>query len=594
MHTLQLSYSDNGASIILYFQVISEVFLATSLLLGLAHLLNRPRSKIAHFFFISLVLILFVLDGIEFILVRLMGLSIPDVLKIVFTDSFENFLELLWAANISGLVWSISLGSVVSFCALGVYFYYWRLRGTRKRDRGFLPSSFFLALCCSLLITLSLSCLHVPERIKCSIALPLKGLFSNGRDTSSRFCLNMKKPLAEDSFESKMDEISPIDKRPDLFIFVIESLRQDYITLEIAPFLSQFARENIAPKVGVSSGNGTQLSWFSIFNSCFPLHFASSIFTMQKKGAYGLRALKKLGYPIHLLTSSRLEFYRMGERIFGDEYELCDSVFLSYLESSKEVYDSDQRIFDQLLKQVAQNSSGHCYVIFLESTHFDYSYPTSSAVFQPDLETVNHLAIAFSKKELPKLQNRYKNAIHYIDGLFEKMKNDFEAINRWDSSMIVITGDHGEEFYEEGHLFHASNLNREQTRVPIFFKLGGENRQYASTVSHIDIFPTLLDALLEGQCKDMTFWDGESIFQLNKWPYCMTARYNGNATPLEFMIQDGDEKMLLKRKGKSIHQSIIFEITDAKISHSLPPVFYCQNFACPIFFESVSHTIESK
>ena len=68
----------------------------------------------------------------------------------------------------------------------------------------------------------------------------------------------------------------------------------------------------------------------------------------------------------------------------------------------------------------------------------------------------------------------------------------------WENSWIVLTGDHGEEFYEHGRVGHGANLHTESTWVPLVIRppggIQGGGRRVADPVSLVDIAPTLFDA----------------------------------------------------------------------------------------------------
>jgi len=68
----------------------------------------------------------------------------------------------------------------------------------------------------------------------------------------------------------------------------------------------------------------------------------------------------------------------------------------------------------------------------------------------------------------------------------------------YDSSLIVLTSDHGEEFFEHGSWAHGTDLFNTQLRVPLIIKF--PNREYAGREFHgnaglMDVLPTLLDYL---------------------------------------------------------------------------------------------------
>ena len=68
---------------------------------------------------------------------------------------------------------------------------------------------------------------------------------------------------------------------------------------------------------------------------------------------------------------------------------------------------------------------------------------------------------------------------------------------RYDNALIVLTGDHGEEFQEDGSWFHCSSLNRFQTEVPIMIKWPQWAGQMPAhnNVSHYDVMPSILELI---------------------------------------------------------------------------------------------------
>jgi membrane-anchored protein YejM (alkaline phosphatase superfamily) len=67
-----------------------------------------------------------------------------------------------------------------------------------------------------------------------------------------------------------------------------------------------------------------------------------------------------------------------------------------------------------------------------------------------------------------------------------------EEKNLLENTIVVIAGDHGEEYYEKGHLGHSSVFNEEQTRTPlIIYYPGVKPQRYAGLSSHLDIIPML-------------------------------------------------------------------------------------------------------
>ena len=64
---------------------------------------------------------------------------------------------------------------------------------------------------------------------------------------------------------------------------------------------------------------------------------------------------------------------------------------------------------------------------------------------------------------------RYMSEVAFADAGFARLERLLTENGIWNSALIVVSSDHGEEFGEHGMNFHASNLYSAQTRIPIWF-----------------------------------------------------------------------------------------------------------------------------
>jgi arylsulfatase A-like enzyme len=64
----------------------------------------------------------------------------------------------------------------------------------------------------------------------------------------------------------------------------------------------------------------------------------------------------------------------------------------------------------------------------------------------------------------------------------------------WDDALVIVTADHGEEFFEHGEKGHKKNLYAETVHVPLIVKYPGqrEARRDTRLVSLVDVMPTVL------------------------------------------------------------------------------------------------------
>lgn len=92
----------------------------------------------------------------------------------------------------------------------------------------------------------------------------------------------------------------------------------------------------------------------------------------------------------------------------------------------------------------------------------------------------------------------YDHDISYNDIQFGRLIDLLRDEGLLESTVIVLVSDHGEEFLEHGHWAHGRTLYREQVSVPLVIRLPTDNRLRRTVdhrVQHVDILPTILDAL---------------------------------------------------------------------------------------------------
>jgi arylsulfatase A-like enzyme len=92
---------------------------------------------------------------------------------------------------------------------------------------------------------------------------------------------------------------------------------------------------------------------------------------------------------------------------------------------------------------------------------------------------------------------RYDTAIRYSTDALGALLDELERAGRFDDALIVVTADHGEEFFEHGGFSHGYTLHEEAVRVPLIVKLPGqrEPRAIEARVSLLDVLPTIVDAV---------------------------------------------------------------------------------------------------
>jgi arylsulfatase A-like enzyme len=110
-------------------------------------------------------------------------------------------------------------------------------------------------------------------------------------------------------------------------------------------------------------------------------------------------------------------------------------------------------------------------------------------------------------------ERNYAQEIQYLDDWIGRVVSDLKKANLYNSSVILFTSDHGEEFYEHGGWWHGTTLHEEQIRVPLIVKLpdnADAGQISESPASIMDIGPTALRAAELEPVPDMR---GRNLFE---------------------------------------------------------------------------------
>jgi glucan phosphoethanolaminetransferase (alkaline phosphatase superfamily) len=530
----------HGEKLLYYPYAIGQVCCEVMFLISMTLLLKEYFSKVIYYFFIGSTFLLLIFHMIDFTMGRIFDLTIFDGFSIVANETLENFLEMINYWEIPKLVWLVILLAALSIPCLGVYLF--KLMQKVSPKPVFKLSSILIATIAIIGTTFLLDFLITDSfsHFAYHNALPLKTYFLPKKETKIAIDFILKKPIDKAALYKTLHQPLTAIKKPNIFLFIIDSLREDYLTQEISPAIHKFKHENIYSNCAIASANATQLSWFSIFYAEWPFFWKQ--FDTWQYGAAPLNILKKAGYKINVYTSAQLGYYETGDLLFGKNLALVDNLHFYSHYGDQQACDSDRATLDTIIKELDGKKEGNIFIIFLDSAHWSYSYPKDFPLKFTSLGDKNTDLI---RRQIAAIKNRYRNAIHYVDMLFDNFINQLKVKGLYDDAIIVATGDHGQEFFEHGHIFHLSHLNNCQTRIPLYFKVGKEHRVIERSISHIDIFPTILDVVLKEK-EPLKLFSGKSIFQKVDSPYTITTRFNAGKAPFEFFIHNGDEKLTLR------------------------------------------------
>jgi hypothetical protein len=290
---------------------------------------------------------------------------------------------------------------------------------------------------------------------------------------------------------------SPIsaERRPDIVIVHAESVRFDMFRPEVMPNVVRLAKTCIAPSHHYSTSNNTGSGMFGILNG-LPVSYYHLARERRAKPA-PLLVLKRVGYSLSVYYSSYLATYDgLSDLFFKD---VVDRI-VEEPDARAEV--ADERLVTRYVAEIAARDPAaptFDYLV-LESSHYDYAYPPAFEKFTPTatlgLGIRDGLVVRPGineelKPKAPLVRNRYQDSILWVDSLVGRIADAWAARDR--DVVLVVTGDHGEGFWETCGFGHGTSLCDEQTRVPMVMCIPGASRTRYTYTSHADILPTVFD-----------------------------------------------------------------------------------------------------
>ena len=103
--------------------------------------------------------------------------------------------------------------------------------------------------------------------------------------------------------------------------------------------------------------------------------------------------------------------------------------------------------------------------MFFESTHHPYSFPKEAEYTKDYINPFN--AAKVTAKDGPRIFNRAANCARHLDMCLDQVYQTLEKKDLLKNTIVVIAGDHGEEYFEKGYLGHSSSFVNEQTKTTL-------------------------------------------------------------------------------------------------------------------------------
>ncbi|MEM9074495.1 MAG: sulfatase-like hydrolase/transferase [Myxococcota bacterium] len=114
------------------------------------------------------------------------------------------------------------------------------------------------------------------------------------------------------------------------------------------------------------------------------------------------------------------------------------------------------------------------------------------------LEKIKAGSLRLGDRDKRRLEALYDGEITYHDAHFAAVMEGLERRGLADSTMVVFTADHGEEFFDHDSVGHGHSLFEELLHVPLLMKIPGltdAGTRVSEPVGLVDVVPTVLEAI---------------------------------------------------------------------------------------------------
>ncbi|NMT65299.1 DUF3413 domain-containing protein [Marinobacter orientalis] len=313
----------------------------------------------------------------------------------------------------------------------------------------------------------------------------------------------------------------------NVLMIVIDGARWDMLDPRWMPNIYEFAETNLIFENHYSNGNATKPGVFTLLYS-LPASYWDA-FTAAKKPPVTISRMQQLGYQTKVLGSATLVSPAFDQNAFASIPDLR-------LETpGEQAWDRDIRITEDWLsftRSELDPQQPFFGFLFYDTPHGHRVPDDYPSKFQPYWESVNKLEL--DEDFDPELiKNNYKSTLHFVDNQVDKVLDDLQARGLLNSTIVMITGDHGQEFNEYGMNYwgHGSNFGEYQLRVPMVVHWPGRAAgRIGYRTENFDIAPTLMsEALNCGDTPTDAYATGNSMFRPSDHRWSIAHSYMDSA-----------------------------------------------------------------
>lgn len=297
---------------------------------------------------------------------------------------------------------------------------------------------------------------------------------------------------------------------PSVFVYLIDTLRADALAPyggrpEIAPRMNAFAKDAVVYSRSRAASSWTLPSVVSLLTGVYPdrhgVMNGSLQYDPQRQPSLQ-RLLGERGYRTVGISHSFI-----ASAAYGVDRGFTNFYLTNHLNGLELRSQEAHGFLATWLSQYAEGRPVFAYLHTVDP-HLPYTPPPGFRAADPPPAGYPSLAsglpasgMAGDPKAVAYLRALYEGEVHYADREFGRFVDLLKWLGLYDQSLVILVGDHGEEFVEHGGFEHGRTVFEEVLRVPLVVKYPGgrwAGRRVDAEVSLVDVAPTVLAALPDG------------------------------------------------------------------------------------------------
>jgi len=296
----------------------------------------------------------------------------------------------------------------------------------------------------------------------------------------------------------------------NVIVVLVDSLRADQLKAtggrrEVMPALEALAREGRVFSDCTTQASHTDYAVPAVFSSHYPLR-ARDVYRYPKDPAYPrvmiYDVLKALGWRTALYSSQDEDWRQMRNYLQTgglDAYVHAKSGEASASDRPAFAGTRDDRVtISESLKWIESASDAPFFLCLnLQNSHLPYDVPADYARRFCTQEIDFKISVGwFPKDKADVVRDVYADSLAYVDTQLDRLFRHLKDRGIWDRTLVVVTGDHGEAFYEHGSAAHANGVYDEVVRVPLIVRAPGlEAERDGRPTQLIDVAPGIFHLL---------------------------------------------------------------------------------------------------